>query len=116
MFYSRPLDEKIMTDAMSAIVGKHDFRCFMAQGSKIEYTVREIKYCDVSRDGDIITLRVAADGFLYNMVRIIVGTAIMTSEKNLSADDISRIIDSCDRNNAGPTVKACGLYLNKVFY
>jgi tRNA pseudouridine38-40 synthase len=88
----------------------------MAQGSKIEDTVREIKYCDISRCGDMLTLRVAADGFLYNMVRIIVGTAIMASKKKLSFEDISRIIESCDRKNAGPTAPPSGLYLNKVFY
>ena len=116
MFYPKPLDEKIMNDTLAAIVGKKDFRSFMAQGSKIEDTVREIKYCDISRCGDMLTLRVAADGFLYNMVRIIVGTAIMASEKKLSFEDISRIIESCDRKNAGPTAPPSGLYLNKVFY
>ena len=116
MFYPKPLDEKVMNKALQAVVGQKDFRAFMAQGSKIEDTVREIKYCDISRDGDMLTLRVAADGFLYNMVRIIVGTAIMSSEKKLTCDDISRIIASCDRKNAGPTAPASGLYLNKVFY
>lgn len=116
MFYNKPLDEKLMNASMQALVGKHDFRSFMAQGSKIEDTVREIKYLDIKRDGDIITLRVAADGFLYNMVRIIVGTAIAASEKNLSYEAVQSIMLSLDRKNAGPTAPASGLYLNKVFY
>ncbi|MBQ6893266.1 MAG: tRNA pseudouridine synthase A, partial [Clostridia bacterium] len=58
-----------MDECAKAIVGKHDFASFMAAGSKIEDTVRTVKYCDVEQDGDIIIVRIAADGFLYNMVR-----------------------------------------------
>lgn len=116
MFYPKSLDEKIMTEAAQGICGKKDFCAFMAQGSPVADTVRTVKYCDVTRCGDIITVRVAADGFLYNMVRIIVGTLITASEKKQSAQDIAGIIASLDRTKAGATVPACGLYLNKVFY
>ena len=116
MFCPKKLDEGVMHSSMQALVGRHDFKSFMAQGSKIEDTVREIKYLRVTRKDDTVYLHVAADGFLYNMVRIIVGTAIMASEKQLSFDDVEKIMLSQNRKNAGATAPACGLYLNKVFY
>ena len=116
MLYPKRLDTDALSSLSSAFCGKKDFRAFMAQGSKIEDTVRTVHYCDVSRNGDIVTLRIAADGFLYNMVRIIAGTFILAAEKNLSKADIEGIIASCDRRNAGVTAPPCGLYLNKVFY
>ncbi|MBR5527359.1 MAG: tRNA pseudouridine(38-40) synthase TruA [Clostridia bacterium] len=116
MFYPKHLDENIMNEAAQGICGKKDFRAFMAQGSPVPDTVRTVQYCDVFRQGDIVTVRVAADGFLYNMVRIIVGTLMGASEKKLTKNDIENIIDSLDRTKAGATVPACGLYLNKVFY
>lgn len=116
MFYPRPLDANSLSFAAQAFCGRHDFRAFMSEGSKIFDTVRTVKYCDISRFGDIVQIKIAADGFLYNMVRIIAGTVIAASEKGFSRDDISDIISSCQRKNAGPTAPACGLYLNKVFY
>lgn len=116
MFYPKPLCCDTMNSCAKAICGNKDFRSFMAEGSKITDTVRTVKYCDVSRDGDIITLRIAADGFLYNMVRIIAGTLIRASEKNMTEREICEIIDSRDRKNAGFTAPAHALYLNKVFY
>lgn len=116
MFYPKSLDHESMNKLASAICGKHDFSAFMAQGSPVADTVRNVKYCDVARDGDIITVKVCADGFLYNMVRIIVGTLVWGSQNGLCEDDIKEIIASCDRKNAGFTAEACGLYLNKIFY
>ena len=118
MFYPKPLDEKKLDEAMQAFCGRHDFRAFMAEGSKVTDCERTVKYCRVERPngGDVVTLTVAADGFLYNMVRIIAGTAILASEKNLGFNEIAAIISSLDRKNAGATAPACGLYLNKVFY
>ena len=72
--------------------------------------------CDVSREGEIVTVTVRGDGFLYNMVRIIVGTLIYVNEGRLKPEDIDRIIASRDRSLAGVTAKPYGLYLNKVFY
>lgn len=116
MLYPRPLDTAVLSDIAPAFCGKNDFRAFMAQGSKIVDTVRTVHYCDVSRDGELVTLRIAADGFLYNMVRIIAGTFLLAAEKGLCKEDIQKIIASGDRKNAGATAPACGLYLNKVFY
>lgn len=96
--------------------GRHDFSAFMAQGSKIVDAHREVKYASVYRDGELIIFKVAADGFLYNMVRIMAGTLLLVAQGKLNPEDIDFIIKSGDRKNAGSTVPACGLYLNKVEY
>ena len=114
--YPKKLDTDALSQLTPAFCGKKDFRAFMAQGSKIVDTVRTVHYCDICRDGELVTLRIAADGFLYNMVRIIAGTLLLASEKGLGRGDVEGIIASCDRKNAGATAPACGLYLNKVFY
>jgi len=116
MQYPKFIDVDALCAITPAFCGKKDFRAFMAQGSKIVDTVRNVKYCEIFREGDIVTLRIAADGFLYNMVRIIAGTFILAAEKKLSAGDIESIIASGDRKRAGATAPPCGLYLNKVFY
>ncbi len=105
-----------MNAAASHFVGKHDFRAFMSQGSKVETTEREVIYSDVTRDGDIITFRVAADGFLYNMVRIMTGTLLSVAAGKIEEDEIASIIESKMRDKAGMTAPAHGLYLNKVIY
>lgn len=116
-------DRKLLSDAAErmnecaqALVGKHDFASFMAAGSKIEDTVRTVKYCSADRDGDIITLRIAADGFLYNMVRIIAGTLVLAGVGKLDKDGMEKIIAAKKRSEAGLTAPPDGLYLNKVVY
>ena len=115
-FYPRKLDAEIMNQAAQHLIGKHDFKAFMAAGSKIEDTVREIYSCSVTRDGDTVTVSVRGNGFLYNMVRIIVGTLIAVSEGKISVDDVKNIIESKERKNAGATAPADGLYLYNVTY
>ncbi len=105
-----------MNKAAQNLLGEHDFAAFMAQGSNVESTVRNIYYASVEREGDVIVFRVAADGFLYNMVRILTGTLISVAEEKISPDEITDIIQSCDRSRAGMTAPAHGLYLNKVQY
>lgn len=107
---------KKMNDACSRLIGTHDFSSFMACGSKVESTVRTVYYASVSREGDVVTLRIAADGFLYNMVRIIVGTLLFVAEGKISAEDINELIISKNRANAGMTAPSWGLYLNRVEY
>ena len=70
----------------------------------------------VERNGDLVTFTVAADGFLYNMVRIMVGTLLRVQQGKFTPEDIPGIIEAKDRKAAGPTAPACGLYLNRVFY
>lgn len=105
-----------MRRAADAFSGRHDFAAFMAQGSKITDTNRNMLYCRVSRQGDIIRINTAADGFLYNMVRIIAGTLLCVSQGRIAAGEIPEIIASHDRRRAGFTAPPDGLYLNKVIY
>ncbi|MBR3878663.1 MAG: tRNA pseudouridine(38-40) synthase TruA [Clostridia bacterium] len=105
-----------MKEAAGHFVGQHDFSAFMAQGSQVESTVRNVVYADVAREGDIITFKVSADGFLYNMVRIMVGTLISVGLGKIQPSDIPEIILSGNRERAGMTAAAHGLYLNKVIY
>ncbi len=105
-----------MNKAAQFIVGKHDFACFMSSGSGVEDTVRNVKYLNVTKDDDIITIRIAADGFLYNMVRIISGTLLDVGRGKTSPDDINAMLESLDRAKSGTTLPACGLYLNKVIF
>ena len=107
---------KKMQDAAEFIVGKHDFSTFMSEGSDVVDTVRNVYYININAFGDYIDISVSADGFLYNMVRIIIGTLIEVAYGRISAEDIPSIIDSHDRSRAGMTAPPEGLYLNRVIY
>ena len=119
MFFPRKLiDEDIerMRKAAEYIIGRHDFSSFMAMGSPVNTTVRTVKYFNVERDGDRVIFSVAADGFLYNMVRIMVGTLLDISKGRIEVGKISDIIEKKDRTKAGVTAPPDGLYLAKVVY
>lgn len=114
-FYPGTLDTERMAEAGKALVGRHDFASFMASGSEMEDTIRTVTGLRVERDGDFVNVYVSADGFLYNMVRIIVGTLIEVSEGKLAPETISDILSAKDRARAGRTAPACGLFLHRVF-
>jgi len=114
--YPRELDVNLMNEAAGHFIGRHDFTGFMSAGSDVTDTVRDIKYFNVTKENEHISIKVAADGFLYNMVRILVGTLIYVSEKKINISELDDIILSRDRSKAGVTVPPCGLYLNKVVY
>ena len=99
----------------SGFVGTHDFSAFMATHSKIKDTRRTVEYFRAERDGDFVRVYTAADGFLYNMVRIMVGTVLQSLSGRIK-EPVAEIIGSHDRSRAGCTVPAQGLYLNRVFY
>lgn len=105
-----------MNSAAQGFVGKHDFSAFMASGSTVESTTRNVKYATVTRNANIIEFKVAADGFLYNMVRIMTGTLVDVARGKIAPEEIGSIIESCDRSRAGMTAPPDGLYLNKVTY
>ncbi len=107
---------KLMNEAAKYIVGEHDFSAFMSEGSDVTDTVRKVEYLTAQKKGDVIEIRIAANGFLYNMVRIIVGTLTELCFGRFTLSDIEKIILSKDRNKAGPTAPPEGLYLNKVNY
>ncbi|MBE6618710.1 MAG: tRNA pseudouridine(38-40) synthase TruA [Ruminococcaceae bacterium] len=114
--HPKPLDVDKMNAAAKYFIGKHDFAAFMAQGSAVKDTVRDIKYFDVRREGDLVIMRVAANGFLYNMVRILCGTLVSVSDGKIDEKDIPEIILSCDRKRSGTTLVPEGLCLSKVVY
>lgn len=106
----------LMNLAAEKIVGKRDFSAFMSEGSDTEDTVRNVTYLKVEKRDDLIEVRIRADGFLYNMVRIIVGTLTEVAYGRFSPEYITEIIESKNRQKAGMTAPPEGLYLNRVFY
>lgn len=105
-----------MRQAAIAFVGRRDFSGFMANGSDVADTVRCVTRLEIIEDGELLRVRIAADGFLYNMVRIIVGTLIDTATGKIEPSDMEDIIASCDRSRAGMTAPPEGLYLRSVTF
>lgn len=117
LHYRYKLDEEMLNKAAQAYVGKHDFTSFCTLDSREKGDMtRNVKAFSVTREGNLVTMKVEADGFLYNMVRIMVGTLLRVQQGKIPADGILEIIEKKDRKYAGPTAQACGLYLNKVNY
>ncbi|GAA6513768.1 tRNA pseudouridine(38-40) synthase TruA [Merdimmobilis hominis] len=111
-----PLDVQELNRAAQDFVGTHDFSSFCSAGSKIEDMTRTIYAASVRREGDLVLFTVEGDGFLYNMVRIMAGTLIDISKGLIPPDGIPAVIAARDRERAGFTAPACGLYLDEVFY
>ena len=112
------LDMQAMKSAAEHFVGKHDFTsfCTVDNNRKKGDFHRTVECLAIKREGDLVSITIRADGFLYNMVRIIVGTLIYVSEGKIAPNDIPGIIEARERTLAGPTAPPVGLYLNKVFY
>ena len=116
-FYYHPLDVEKMQQAAAYLEGEHDFKSFCAVGAQVKTTTRTIYSCNVTRDaGDIVTVRVTGNGFLYNMVRIIAGTLIKVGGGELSPEEIPLILEKKDRSAAGPTAPAHGLTMIGIEY
>lgn len=114
-----PLDVERMQAAAAACVGTHDFSAFCSVGSSVAAhgdTVRTISTCDVQRKGQMLTISVTADGYLYNMVRILAGTLVEVGAGRMDAEAIPMILAGRDRRAAGPTLPARGLFLAHVEY
>ncbi len=105
-----------MQAAARAFVGEHDFSGCMAAGSNVQSTVRHVLSAEVSREGGLVLFHVRADGFLYNMVRIMVGTLVEVAEGLIPAEELPARLTARDRSLLGRTAPAEGLYLNRVFY
>lgn len=117
LFYPYKLDADALNKAAQAFVGSHDFTSFCTLDKReMGDMTREVKHFEVEREGCLVTMTVEADGFLYNMVRIMVGTLLEIAQGKISPDAIQDIIEKKDRSCAGATAQACGLYLNKVNY
>ena len=116
MFYPYEIDAEMLDVEAKSFIGTHDFSSFCSVGSSVEDKTREIYDCKVTRNDDIVEIRVSGNGFLYNMVRIIVGTLLDIQKGKIEKGNIHKIIVSCDREKEGITAPGYGLYLNKVFY
>jgi len=112
--YPFPLDAEMLDKEAKDYIGEHDFTSFMASGSDVISTVRTVTDASVRREGDDVIFTVKADGFLYNMVRIMTGTLLYIAEGKIEKGGIPDIIKAKDRSRAGLTVSPDGLYLNKV--
>lgn len=115
-FYPKHLDETIMAEAAAQFVGTHDFAAVRSVGTDVKSTVRTVYHFDVERQGDLILLRVCANGFLYNMARAMVGTAVYAAEGKISPREIGRILSEGNRTAAGPTAPPGGLYMTQLWY
>lgn len=115
-FFHYDLDVAAMQKAATYLVGEHDFKSFCAANAQSETSIRTIYSCSVSKEEDIITIRVTGNGFLYNMVRIIAGTLIKVGNKDIAPEKMADIINACDRNAAGPTAPAHGLTMIGLEY
>jgi len=114
VFYN--LNIAAMKEASTYFIGTHNFEGFMAKGSQVKNTIRTIWETSLIKRDEIIQIEITGDGFLYNMVRIIVGTLIDVGIGRIKTQDISNIIRSCDRKLAGRTAPPQGLYLVEVYY
>lgn len=115
--YPHPVDTELLNRAAQIFCGTHDFSAFCASGSSVEDRVRTIYSCTVTEtEKDRLTVEITGNGFLYRMVRIIVGTLLAVNERRIAVDDLPKILDSGDRDQTGPTAPAHGLHLHRVYY
>ncbi len=110
------LDINLMREASKYLLGRHDFRSFQTKDSEEHDSIRTIKYIKIEKEADLVYIYIEADGFLYNMVRNIVGTLIEIGRKKINASYIRDILAKRDRSTCGPTMPAKGLCLMKVRY
>jgi len=115
-FYPQNLDVENMKKAAEGFVGTHDFKAVRSVGTETRTTVRTVYWCNVEKTGDIISVYICADGFLYNMCRAIVGTLVYASYGKIDPEDIPSLLETGDRRLTGPTMPANGLYLNRIWY
>lgn len=116
LHYRYSIDADYLNKECKAFIGTYDYSGFCSAKSDVEDTVRTVKSFDVWREGDMVYFRVAADGFLYNMVRIMVGTLLFVAEGKIKEGELIEIIKSKNRKRAGKTAPPQGLYLNKINY
>lgn len=114
--YPYPLDLAAIRLAAEFFHGEHDFRGFSATGSSVKSTVRRVFSFDIVKQGDWICFRVAADGFLYKMVRLMVGTLLEVGRGKILPQLVGEILDTGERGKGGPALPPQGLYLERVYY
>ena len=115
-FYHYKLDIDKMREATSYLIGRHDFASFCGTGAQVKTTVRTLTGIDIWRDGDIVTIRVKGEGFLYNMVRIIAGVLIRVGRGFYTPEKVKEILDAKVHTSEGATAPPNGLVLMKIDY
>lgn len=115
-FVSYELNLDHMREAASYLIGEHDFVSFCNVRTDVENTVRTITALDILQNGNEITIRITGNGFLYNMVRIIVGTLIRVGRGFYGPEKVKEILEAKDRKAAGVTAPAHGLMLKEIQY
>lgn len=110
------LDIERMEKAAAYLVGKHDFFAFSSPRTQVENTVRTVTEISFRKEGNMITMRIKGDGFLYNMVRIIMGTLLKCGMGMFEPEYVKEILESKDRKKAGAKAEACGLTLVGIEY
>ncbi len=114
--FDHRLDVEKIVKASELFVGEHDFKGFCASRSGAKTSVRKIYSFEIKRDGEDLIFLITGNGFLYNMVRIIVGTLVEVGRDKLSFDELRELINGGDRSLGGRTLPAKGLCLEKVEY
>ncbi len=114
--YGNEIDAEALDENASVFLGTHDFSSFCSVKSSVEDKVRTVTGCGAVREGKLVKLHFEADGFLYNMARIMAGALLQTVSGKLTAEDIRAYLDGKPRDNLLITLPACGLYLTEVYY
>lgn len=116
LLYRRKMDIPLMQEAAQHFVGTHDFATFCTNYTEKQNTIRTIHDITIEKQGNTVILLVKGNGFLYNMVRILVGTLLSVNEGRIAVSELDDLLASKNRVLAGITAQAHGLYLNRVFY
>lgn len=109
-----PMDIERMNQAAAYLVGEHDFKSFCSAGAQVQTTVRTIYAVNVTKEDDMVHIRITGNGFLYNMVRIIAGTLMQVGTGLMEPEQVKEILEARDRSKAGPTAVAKGLTLVEI--
>lgn len=110
------LDIEAMRQAAKHLIGTHDFASFCSAGAQVQTTVRTVTSVEVAKEAELVTIRVTGAGFLYNMVRIIVGTLLQVGMGAKPPTWVREVLEAKNRAAAGPTAPAHGLTLVKIRY
>lgn len=111
-----PMDIERMNQAAAYLVGEHDFKSFCSAGAQVQSTVRTVYAVNVTKEDDMVHIRITGNGFLYNMVRIIAGTLMQVGTGLMEPEQVKEILEARDRSKAGPTAVAKGLTLVEIRY
>jgi len=110
------LDEEAMRKAAGYLLGEHDFKSFTSAKKGKKSTIRRIDEIRITREGDMLSFSFKGNGFLYHMIRILMGTLLEVGRGERDPESIPALIAACDREKAGPLVPAKGLTLVEIYF